>query len=201
MAEETNTAKKPAPIERQSALHALARGKPATSAALTLTEFRPAVIVQMQAWLSTAIDFANALSEVTELPMPDNGTFVDNAHGMLVSLGVGRLMLLSDTDGIADQLKKAIGRSGTLTDLSHGFSIVRLAGAPAASLLAHGIALDFDTLPPGGAAQTKMAAFDVLVLRQADDCFDIAVARSYGEAMVEWLVDAGKAWELTLSAK
>ncbi|WP_051630936.1 sarcosine oxidase subunit gamma [Afifella pfennigii] len=178
--------------ERISALAELAAPPRAEGeAALRLSELAPASIVQLQAFLEGAEAFGEALGETLGLAMPENAYFAEGEAVTLVSLGVGRLLVLSGEAELAAKLRDVIGASGTVTDLSHARTLLSLEGAAAQEVLARGIAIDLARMPPGAATQTKMEHFDVTLLRRAGDCFELLFHRSFAEAAAEWLLDAG----------
>jgi sarcosine oxidase subunit gamma len=77
--------------------------------------------------------------------------------------------------------------------MSHGRSVLRLAGEAAAAILSKGMAIDLhpNVFPPGRVAQTLIHHVDVLVHRRAGADFDLIVLRGFAEFFAEWLLIAG----------
>ncbi len=185
--------------DRISALSRLAAPAAEGETALTLSELRPASIVGLQAFLDTALDFGEALGEALSLDIPENAYFAEGEDATLVSLGVGRLLVLAGRENLAVELAGAIGSSGTVNDLSHARTLLRLEGAPVEEVLNRGIAMDLARMPPGAATQTKMEHFDVTLMRRSPECFEILLFRSFAEAAAKWLLDAGMPFGIRFS--
>jgi len=185
--------------DRISALSNLAAPAPEGEAALTLSELRPASIVMLQAFLDGAMEFGEALGEALSLDIPENAYFAEGENATLVSLGAGRLLALAGTENLAARLGEKIGTSGTVVDLSHARTLLRLEGAPVEEVLNRGIAMDLHRMPPGAATQTKMEHFDVTLMRRSPECFEILAFRSFGEAAAEWILDAGMPFGIRFS--
>ena len=86
------------------------------------------------------------------------------------------------------------GRHAALTDVSHGRTILTLAGPAARAVLAKGCPLDFHprVSGPGRCAQSRLAKCQVLVHQtSAAPAFEIYVMRSFAEYAWTWLMDAG----------
>ncbi|MBZ8134010.1 sarcosine oxidase subunit gamma [Afifella sp. IM 167] len=177
--------------ERISALSRLSVPAAEGTAALTLSELRPASIVALQTFLDTAMAFGEALGAALSLDIPENAYFAEGEDATLVSLGAGRLLALGGREGLAATLRETLGPSGTATDLSHARTLLRLEGPSVEEVLNRGIAMDLARMPPGAAAQTRMEHFDVTAMRRSEECFELLFFRSFGEAAAEWLIDAG----------
>ena len=172
-------------------------------ARVTLAEARPAAMLQVQAWPDTlaAVETALAQALTTEaLPQPGHAHAFDG--GAIAALGAGRFMIVATRDEAAARIGAALSDSdATITDISHGRTILALEGAAAAALLARCVALDLDpaAFPPGRATQTNIHHIDVLLRRVPEGSFEVWVFRSFAEALAEWLIDAGA--EIGLSFK
>jgi heterotetrameric sarcosine oxidase gamma subunit len=80
------------------------------------------------------------------------------------------------------------GPDATAVDLSHAYSVFRLAGPASATLLATAVPVDIEGVRPGGSLGTLFGHYNVHVHAVEADMFDIYVSAT---------LDAG-AWELVL---
>ena len=104
-------------------------------------------------------------------------------------------LLVGDVDIAALEARGAL-----VVDVSHARAVLTLAGASATGVLAQGCPLDFaaTAFPVDNCAQSRLAAFDILLHRRATDRFDLYVGRSYAVAAWQWLADAaaGIGWSV-----
>lgn len=180
--------------ERLSALASLATAD-SDGAAVTLREIRAGAMAQAQAWPDTLDALRAALAETLGLAPPRLGEATTGDGVTIAATGPGRFFVATEDDGMPTRLAAAIGPdTGSVTDLTHGRTALRLAGTQAAELLGRCIAIDLDPamLPPGRVAQTAIHHIDVLVHRTALDGFDLYAPRSLSLALTEWLLDAGQ---------
>lgn len=180
--------------ERISALASLAPQSHGTPLAV-LSELRPAAILQVQAWPDTLEAVESTLSEMLELSgMPPAGSAGWFHNGSLCALGTGRFMVSTTSDAIAESLRIAFAADqATVTDVTHGRTVLRLEGAAAAELLSRCVALDLDAaaFPADRVAQTAIHHVDVLIHRLTDTSFEIWTLRSFAASLAEWMIDAG----------
>lgn len=91
---------------------------------------------------------------------------------------------------LAGRLREKLSGLASVSDQSSGYSIFRLAGAKARTLLQRGAAIDFhpDTFSPGSIATTVIAHIGV-VIRQVDatPTYDVAMFRSFTGRFRRWL--------------
>jgi heterotetrameric sarcosine oxidase gamma subunit len=80
------------------------------------------------------------------------------------------------------------GPDATAVDLSHAYSVIRLAGPASAALLATAVPVDVESIRPGGSLGTLFGHYNVHVHAVEADMFDIYVSATM----------AGGAWELLL---
>jgi heterotetrameric sarcosine oxidase gamma subunit len=107
----------------------------------------------------------------------------DTAGTLIVGCGPGEWLLLA-APGQAPDLEsrlasiagQAVGEHVTWVDLTHGRALIRLTGAPAASVLARicGIDLSDEITPDGAAFRTSVAALATDIIRD-----DVSGTRSY----------------------
>ena len=88
----------------------------------------------------------------------------------------------------------------TVTDLSHGRTILRLEGEAAADVLAKGVAIDLDpaAFPTDRVAQSMIHHIDIVLHRLGPDAFELWVLRSFAESLAEWLLEAGAEFGIPL---
>ena len=95
---------------------------------------------------------------------------------------------------VAEALRQALGEAGGfVTDVTSGYTTLRLWGPRARDVLVKGCPLDLypPVFRPGQCAQTLVAKAGV-VLRPVDESnIDVIVRRSFAEYLAMWLEDAG----------
>jgi sarcosine oxidase subunit gamma len=115
----------------------------------------------------------------------------------LLWLAPMRWLVVSTGDGPAEMessLSAALaGRSGAVTDVGGGRTVIRITGRDTRHLLAKGCPLDFHAsrFKPGDCAQSVLGAINVLVHATGDGAaIDLYCARGLALSMWEWLTDA-----------
>lgn len=117
-------------------------------------------------------------------------------HGdiRMLSIGPGRWLLIAPE--AQDVPARLIGRIpaevATITDLSHGRTVVRVGGPDTRRLLAKTCTLDLDSrvFTPGRCALTLFGQAGVLLDAVSDDVVDVYFNRSYAVSGWEILADA-----------
>lgn len=181
-------------VDRVSALAALA-SHAGHAAPVSLSEVRPAAILQIQAWPDTLATVEAVITQtlkIGELPKPGHVEWFH--HGSLAAIGAGRYLISTTDLDIMAVLNTAFSsKDATVTDISHGRSVLRLDGEAAAEVLARCVAIDLDlaVFPADRIAQTAIHHVDVLIQRLTETSFEIWVLRSFAESVAEWIVDAG----------
>jgi sarcosine oxidase subunit gamma len=178
---------------RQSALAHLTAA-PADGAGLRLAELRPSAIVQVAAWPDTLPGVKRALGELLGSEIPRLGFAVAGPGGTVAALAPGRYLVAAGVADLATRLSGAItADQAAVTDLTHGRTILSLAGEAAPAILAKGLAIDLhpSVFPPGRVAQSMIHHIDVTVHRLELHRFELTVLRGFAEDFVEWLMDAG----------
>ena len=96
----------------------------------------------------------------------------------------------------AEDLAQSLAGLASVSDVSGGYRLFRLAGRDAARLLARGAFVDFcpPAFGPGSVAVTAIAHIGVII-RQLDEepSYEIAVFRSLGESFRHWLTTTATA--------
>ncbi|WP_410631864.1 sarcosine oxidase subunit gamma [Amycolatopsis sp. cmx-4-83] len=89
-------------------------------------------------------------------------------------------------------LEAALSReSAAVVDVSAQRNVVRLTGAHARDVLAHGCSIDLETAPPGTCVQTLLARTGI-VLMVREEGFTILVRQSFSDYLHAWLADASR---------
>jgi methylglutamate dehydrogenase subunit D len=161
------------------------QGAPSSGPGVTLTETRPGSIVQVASWPGAEKRAIEAIRTATGLALPD-GAGGGVATGTKAAFGIapGRFMAVDQAEGLAAELRRAVAAAGTVTDLSHGRTAIRVSGPRAEWVLAKFFAIDF-ALPgfPIGSGRAT-AHHDVLaqIQRSGEDQFDLYVFRSFARS-------------------
>ena len=85
------------------------------------------------------------------------------------------------------------GQNHALTDVSSGYTMLRISGGGARELIATGCPLDLHprSLPRGACAGTHIAKAEIVILHgEADGEFQLIVRRSFAGYLWRWLADA-----------
>ncbi|MEP5358976.1 MAG: sarcosine oxidase subunit gamma family protein, partial [Nitratireductor sp.] len=107
----------------------------------------------------------------------------------------GKFLLVDQKEGLAAVLGAAVGvETGTVTDLSHGRTALRLAGPKAEWVLAKFFALDFSqtAFPLGVGRATSHHDIFAQIQRSGAEQFDLYVFRSFARALWTALCHASK---------
>jgi sarcosine oxidase subunit gamma len=174
----------------------------ADGAGVTLTELRPAAILQVQAWPNSLSTTKAVIAELLGLDAPAVGLAAAREELLVAAAAPGRYLVVGTAANIRERFEGTLPPSvGAVTDLSHGRTMLRLEGDAAAGVLSKCVALDLHSsaFPPGRVAQTMIHHIDVMLHRRAESSFDLWVLRSFAEALAEWLLDAGAEYEIAFS--
>ncbi len=99
--------------------------------AVTLAETRPGSIVQVAAWHGQEKALIGAIQAAVGLKLPDGaGGGVATEHKAAFGFAPGKFLVVTQVEGIEAELVKAIPIEtvGTVTDLSHGRTALRVSG-------------------------------------------------------------------------
>jgi heterotetrameric sarcosine oxidase gamma subunit len=114
----------------------------------------------------------------------------------LLQVGPQRWLLVDRRDqleSLTASLDRAADAGFVVTDLSQARTVLRIAGGRARDVLAKGCALDLHSgvFPVGSCAATSVAGL-AAVLVAVDDAptYDLHVARTYGQYVWEWIIEA-----------
>lgn len=170
-------------LERRSAL---ATAKPYRSSVLAMGEARGFSLTQAA---GTSPDFESALEPVVGSLPPAVGLAHQAEGRTAMRVGPNQFWFVGRE---GDDLPLKLTGLCAVTPLSHSRTRVFLEGAPARSVLAKGIPLDFHPLEftPGKFAMTGLHHTPVLVHCVSPDRFEVYVMRTFALDIWEWLVDA-----------
>jgi len=170
------------------------------SAGLMLAERAPHQMLLLSAYEPT--DISGAFSAAAGHAAPDQGQARTEGEITWLWQGPGRLLRVAhcqaDTMDLPESQRR-FGASHAVVDLSHARTIVRLSGAAARHTLAKGCSLDMrlQAFGAGCVALTTLARIPVVLHALGEHDLDIYWSRSYAQAGVEWLIEAGSEAGLT----
>ncbi len=161
---------------------------------VTVTELRPATMLQLGAWPGSKEAFDAILSDQLKLEIPaEPGRAAVSPEGTLMVIAPGRYLLVSDSEDITQHLSEQIDvETGVITDLSHARAGIRISGRNAADLLLKGVAIDFDIrrFSVGSLAQSSFHHIGLTLHRVDEASFDLFVFRGFAVSFWEALTDA-----------
>jgi sarcosine oxidase subunit gamma len=161
-------------------------GNTARGAGVVLSETRPGSIVQAAAWPGEEKRLIAILGKATALSLPDGagaGVFSDGSGAF--GIAPGRFLAVDRATGLGARLREAVpGDVGTVTDLSHGRTAIRVAGPKAEWVLSKFFAVDFalPAFPVGSGVSTAHHDIFAQIQRTAEDTFDAYVFRSFARS-------------------
>lgn len=147
-----------------------------------LSETQPGSIVQVAAWPGQTPALIAAIGAATGLVFADApraGAFTNekSAFGM----APGTFLVVDQAEGLASALLTHVtGAIGTVTDLSHGRTALRVEGARAEWVLSKFFAIDFAStaFPVGEGRSTSHHDVFAQIQRTGENRFDLYVFRS-----------------------
>ena len=186
--------------ERQSPLepdyHPGSHGNFEHGVDVILSETRPGSILQLAAWPGEEKRLIEIIRKVTGLALPD-GAGGGASSGARAAFGFapGKFTVVDEAEGLAQAFAGAITPAiGTLTDLSHGRTAIRIAGPKAEWVMAKFFAIDF-ALPAfplcAGGSSNDHDIF-AQIQRSGADQFDIYVFRSFARSFWKALCHASE---------
>lgn len=171
-------------------------GNVANGVGVTLSEPQPGSIVQVAAWPGQEKALIAAISSASSLLVPDGAGGGIAAKGRSVfGIGPGRFLVIDEKEGLADRLAKAVTDAiGTVTDLSHGRTAIRIAGRKAEWVLSKLFAINLSatSVPVGAAVATQHHEVFAQIQRIGADQFDIYVFRSFARSFWRTLCHAAE---------
>lgn len=177
-------------VERLSPLAPVYRAGPhgnfEDGVGVALSEPRPGSIVQLAAWPGEERKVIEAIHAVAGLALLDGaGSGVTENGRAAFGFAPGKFTVVDEKDGLAAAFAKAVTPAiGTVTDLSHGRTVIRIEGPEAEWVLAKFFAIDFSTaaFPLGAGRSTTHHDIFAQIQRTGPDRFDIHVFRSFARS-------------------
>jgi sarcosine oxidase subunit gamma len=167
------------------------RGGDPGAVGIKISERRDLSIVQVSAIPGVPDNRAAIEAAIgTALPAP-NKSAVGRRTALWV--GPGRWLVVEPGRGaLADELDKAAGGSLAVTDLSHSRIVLRTSGAKVRDMIAQGCAVDLHprAVTAGDCFVTSVARHSAVLHVVDDATMDVYVYRSFGQDLVEWLLEA-----------
>lgn len=157
-------------------------------------------IVQLQARKGRAADLAAAIRQGFGLALPPPGRAETSPTLAAIWIQPGGWLLCAPylVEGDLARNVRAVARdAGSVVDLTHGKSVLRLSGTMARAVLGSGCRLDLHprAFVPGQAAATPVGHIDcILRLLDLAPSFEMIVASTLAEAFVDWLLHAAAAY-------
>ncbi|MFW2852683.1 sarcosine oxidase subunit gamma [Sphingomonas sp. TX0543] len=133
-----------------------------------------------------------AISALVGAPMPASPRAAFDGARAVIGTGPGTWLVIEEgaAPDYADALAERLAGLASVSDQSSGYSVLRLSGPDARTLMRRGVAIDVDPVAfePGSAATTIIAHIGV-ILWQVDDqpTYDVATFRSYAGSFRHWL--------------
>lgn len=195
-------------VQRRSALYnryTVGTTGPQRAKGVVFAERRPLTIINLQGSAGDAA-FREAVQNGIGMDLPEStDTVASSGTHTVLWLGPDRWWLVSLPEmasALEGDLNTALnGQAIAVTDVSHGWTAVRIGGEAARDLLAKLCSLDLHprSFKPGSCVQTELRGFYV-VLHAVDETprFDLFLPRSYAVSMWEWLVDAAAEFALRI---
>jgi len=138
----------------------------------------------------------DAIRKVTGLALPDGaGGGTTNGTKSVYGFAPGKFTVVDDAGGLAAAFAGVITPAiGTLTDLSHGRTAIRIAGPKAEWIMAKFFAIDFalPAFPLGAGRSTNHHDVFAQIQRTGADQFDIYVFRSFARSFWKALCHASE---------
>jgi sarcosine oxidase subunit gamma len=163
---------------------------------VVLSETQPGSIVQAAAWPGEEKDLMAAIRTVAGLALPDGaggGIFTEEKAAF--GFAPGKFLVVDQAEGLFAMLSAAITSDvGTVTDLSHGRTAIRVAGPKAEWVLAKFFAIDFSltAFPVGAGRSTVHHDIFAQIQRTGASQFDLYVFRSFARAFWNALCHASE---------
>jgi sarcosine oxidase subunit gamma len=181
---------RPVSVERLSPLAPVYRpgshGNFEDGSGVALSEVAPGSIVQLAAWPGQEKKLIDAIRSVTGLALPDGaGGGAASSAKAAFGFAPGKFLISDDGSDLAAAFARAVTPAiGTVTDLSHGRTVIRIEGPEAEWVLAKFFAIDFalPAFPVGAGRSTAHHDVFAQIQRSAADQFDIYVFRSFARS-------------------
>ena len=167
-------------------------------AGIIIAERRQLAMVQVAALSGSSVPVRAALGAAFRLTVTAEPNQTAQKDGVTILwIGPDRWLVVESErsgPGLGTRLAEVLASTpATLIDLSHGRTVLRVAGRSSGDLLAKGCGIDIHprAFPVGRCAQSLLGQVGVLV-HAVDEApsFDLYVARSYALTVWEWVTDS-----------
>lgn len=173
-----------------------AHGKVLGGAGVVLEETAPGSIVQAAAFPGEEKALMAIIAETTGLSLPDGAGAGVVANGKAAfGFAPGRFLVIDQEEGLGRRLKPVVPVAvGTVTDLSHGRTAIRISGSKAEWVLSKLFAIDFSlpAFPEGAALSTTHHDVFTQIQRTGQDRFDLYMFRSFARSFWKTLCHASE---------
>ncbi|MCV0377616.1 sarcosine oxidase subunit gamma [Nitratireductor sp.] len=164
----------------------------ANGAEVTILEIDRAGIVEATAWPGQEKALCEALAGACNLRLSaGSGNGAANREGVCAfNIGPGRFLVSGPRETLAGQLESAVPDTiGTVTDLSHGRTVLGIEGPKAEWVLAKLFALDFASaaFPVHSGCATAHHEIAVQIQRRGEKRFELYVSRSLARSFANTL--------------
>lgn len=168
-------------------------GNPDLGAQVTLTERFPLAICDVFAWPGAETKTANAIRRATKLALTKTRDAVSE-DAQAFRHAPGRWTVIAGDGALPEALTNAVDDNGTVVDLSHGRTVLRVDGEQSRRVLSKLFAIDFhpDAFPTEKGLATKHHEIFAQIQRVGENAFDIIVFRSYARAFWHALTRASE---------
>jgi len=161
---------------------------------VTLSEIAPGSIVQLAAWPGEEKKLMAAIASVTGLKLADGaGAGASFDRYSAFGFAPGKFLVSDTSEGLAATLAAKVTTAiGSVTDLSHGRTAIRIGGAKSEWVLAKLFAVDFSltAFPQGSGISTTHHDVFTQIQRNGPDSFDLYVFRSFARSFWKMLCHA-----------
>ena len=173
-----------------------AHGKVLGGGGVVLEETAPGSIVQAAAFPGEEKALIAIIAQQTGLSLPDGaGAGAVDSGKSAFGFAPGKFLLVDQDEGLGARLKPTVPvHVGTVTDLSHGRTAIRISGPKAEWVLAKFFAIDFSlpAFPEDAGRSTAHHDIFAQIQRIGPDGFDLYVFRSFTRACWTALCHAGE---------
>lgn len=158
---------------------------------VTLSEIAPGSLVQLAAWSGSEKQLMTKIASVTGLKLADGaGAGAVSERYAAFGFAPGKFIVTDTSEGMAAGFAAVVTPAiGTITDLSHGRTAIRIAGPKAEWVLAKLFAVDFSlaAFPVGSGISTAHHDIFAQIQRSGPERFDIYVFRSFAHSFWKML--------------
>ncbi|MGB3390810.1 MAG: sarcosine oxidase subunit gamma [Pseudaminobacter sp.] len=187
-------------VEQESPLKPVwqpgSHGNFASGIGIYLSETAPGSIVQLAAWPGKEKAMLQAIRKVAGLTLPDGaGGGAPGEARAAFGIAPGKFLVIDEQEGLAEKFVQALDiETGTVTDLSHGRTAIRIAGPQAEWVLSKLFAIDFSTtaFPIGAGRSTVHHEIFAQIQRSAPTQFELYVFRSFARSFWHTLCRASE---------